>query len=56
MCGSGVTAAGGIGKLLADWIVYGEPIMDLWSLDMRRFLDIHNNTGYLRERAQESYG
>lgn len=36
-CNFGITQAGGVGKYLAEWIVYGEPSIDMWSLDPRRF-------------------
>jgi dimethylglycine dehydrogenase len=36
-CNFGITQAGGVGKYLAEWIVEGEPGMDLSTLDPRRF-------------------
>ena len=33
----GITAAGGAGKVLAEWIVGGEPSMDMLAMDPRRF-------------------
>jgi 4-methylaminobutanoate oxidase (formaldehyde-forming) len=33
----GIAGAGGVGRALAEWIIDGEPSMDLWSLDIRRF-------------------
>jgi len=36
-CNFGITQAGGVGKYLAEWIVDGEPSIDLSSLDPRRF-------------------
>ena len=36
-CNFGITQAGGVGKYLAEWIVEGEPSIDLSSLDPRRF-------------------
>ena len=36
-CNFGITQAGGVGKYLAEWIVEGEPSIDLSTLDPRRF-------------------
>ncbi|MBM3573078.1 MAG: FAD-dependent oxidoreductase, partial [Alphaproteobacteria bacterium] len=57
-CGftSGIAASGGAGRALAEWIVAGEPSMDLWAFDARRFGDHHTGRRYLAERMVESYG
>lgn len=52
----GIEAAGGVGKITADWIVNGEPQMDLWDVDIRRFLGLHNNRLFLRDRMLEVPG
>lgn len=52
----GIASAGGAGKYLAEWIIAGQPTMDLWSVDVRRFMPVHNNRRYLRERASEVLG
>src|SRR3954466_5569941 len=36
-CAHGLAGAGGIGKVMAEWIAGGEPAVDLWSMDVRRF-------------------
>lgn len=56
MCSSGTAAAGGIGKYLSEWITTGESSVNLWSFDVQRFVDLHNNRKFLRERVAESYG
>jgi dimethylglycine dehydrogenase len=33
----GITQAGGLGRYLAEWIVEGQPSIDLWELDPRRY-------------------
>ena len=33
----GIAGAGGIGRQMATWIVDGEPELDLWKMDIRRF-------------------
>jgi glycine cleavage system aminomethyltransferase T/glycine/D-amino acid oxidase-like deaminating enzyme len=51
----GIAAAGGAGKALAEWIVAGEPSMDLWPVDIRRFGAHHRNADWSRERTLEAY-
>ena len=36
-CAHGLAGAGGIGKVMAEWIAEGEPPLDLWHMDVRRF-------------------
>ena len=36
-CAHGIAGAGGIGRQMATWIVDGEPELDLWKMDIRRF-------------------
>ena len=36
-CAHGVSGAGGVGKMMAEWIIDGEPSLDLWEMDIRRF-------------------
>ncbi len=57
-CGftAGIAACGGAGRALAQWIVEGDPGMDLWAFDIRRFGPHHAGTRYLHARAVESYG
>ncbi|HXH03334.1 MAG TPA: FAD-dependent oxidoreductase [Candidatus Competibacteraceae bacterium] len=50
----GITQAGGAGKLLADWIVEGEPEWELWSCDPRRFTG-HVTPAYTLAKAIEVY-
>lgn len=52
----GIAAGGGAGKMLAEWIVHGEPSLDLWPVDIRRFSGYHKSTKYLVERTSEHYG
>jgi dimethylglycine dehydrogenase len=50
----GVTAAGGAGWQLAEWIVEGEPSIDMLGVDPRRF-GPYASRGYLREKNEEAY-
>ena len=36
-CAHGLAGAGGIGKVMGEWIVDGRPEWDVWPLDLRRF-------------------
>ena len=36
-CAHGIAGAGGIGKVMAEWIVEGEPSLDVWHMDINRF-------------------
>ena len=56
MNGKGIAAAGGVGKYLAEWISWGEPSIDMWFLDVRRFTALHNNRRYLQECVSEAVG
>src|ERR1700742_1366924 len=50
----GVTAAGGAGWQLAEWIVEGEPSIDMLGVDPRRF-GPYADKGYLIEKNEEAY-
>ena len=39
----GIASAAGAGKAVAEWIVGGEPPMDLWDVDIRRFAPFQGN-------------
>jgi 4-methylaminobutanoate oxidase (formaldehyde-forming) len=56
-CGftAGIAASGGAGLAMANWIATGDPGMDLWPFDLRRFGKLHNGLAYLRDAAIESY-
>ena len=56
MNSSGVQAAGGIGRYISEWITRGEPSKELWMYDIRRFVDLHNNKKFLRDRVKETVG
>ena len=52
----GLQSAGGIGRVLSDWIRHGHPPADLWEVDARRNQPFQRNRKYLRERVSESLG
>jgi 4-methylaminobutanoate oxidase (formaldehyde-forming) len=53
---AGIANAGGAGRLLAEWMIGGEPSVDLGDVDIRRFAGFHGNRAYLRERTVETLG
>ena len=52
----GIASAGGAGKALAEWMVQGEPTLDLWPVDIRRFGDFNANENWLPDRISEVLG
>jgi 4-methylaminobutanoate oxidase (formaldehyde-forming) len=52
----GIASGGGAGKVLAQWIVDGEPPFDLWPVDIRRFGSPHSDVDWVRRRTLELYG
>ena len=50
----GITAAGGAGWQLAEWIVDGEPTIDMLGVEPRRFGD-YATKDYLVEKNEEAY-
>ncbi|HVO55022.1 MAG TPA: FAD-dependent oxidoreductase [Solirubrobacterales bacterium] len=54
-CAHGLAGAGGIGKVVAEWIVEGEPSLDLWHMDVRRFGAQYRSPAYTHARIQENY-
>ncbi len=50
----GITAAGGAGWQLAEWIVDGEPTIDMLGVEPRRFGD-YATKRYLVEKNEEAY-
>jgi 4-methylaminobutanoate oxidase (formaldehyde-forming) len=54
-CAHGIAGAGGMGRAMAEWIVDGEPSLDLWKMDLRRFGDAYRNRDYSLARTVEVY-
>ena len=52
----GIAAGGGAGRMVAEWIVEGEPSLNIWPLDIRRFGQYHRSLKYNVERTKEIYG
>ncbi len=54
-CAHGLAGAGGVGKVMAEWIAGGEPSMDLWQMDVRRFGAQYRSPSYTLKRVLETY-
>jgi len=52
----GIAAGGGAGRMMAEWIIEGEPSLDIWPLDIRRFGPHHRSRSFNVERTREIYG
>ena len=54
-CAHGLAGAGGMGWQVAEWIVNGEPSLDLWHMDSRRFGRQYRSQAFTLARATEIY-
>jgi glycine cleavage system T protein len=54
-CAHGLAGAGGMGRLLAEWIVDGTPSLDVWQMDSRRFGGPYRSREYTLARSKEIY-
>ena len=52
----GIASAGGAGQALAEWILTGDPGLDLPANDIRRFARFNGNNRWLRDRVGEVLG
>src|SRR5438128_4591965 len=54
-CAHGLAGAGGMGKLVAEWLVEGVPSLDVWEMDSRRFGRHYASREYTLARSLEVY-
>jgi glycine cleavage system aminomethyltransferase T/glycine/D-amino acid oxidase-like deaminating enzyme len=54
-CAHGLAGAGGMGQLVAEWIVEGVPSLDVWEMDSRRFGAAYASQRYTLARTLEVY-
>jgi 4-methylaminobutanoate oxidase (formaldehyde-forming) len=54
-CAHGLAGAGGMGKLVAEWIVEGLPSLDVWEMDSRRFGAHYASRQHTLARTTEIY-
>ncbi len=52
----GILSSAGVGMAMAEWIVAGQPTMDLSEIDIARFHPFQSNRRYLHDRLTESPG
>jgi 4-methylaminobutanoate oxidase (formaldehyde-forming) len=52
----GIAASGGVGKVVAQWILDRHPPVDLADVDIRRALPFQSNRRYLHDRTIETLG
>ncbi|AMO23160.1 FAD-dependent oxidoreductase [Ramlibacter solisilvae] len=53
---AGIANSGGAGRLMAEWILAGEPGQDVWEVDIRRFAPFTGNRRALAQRTGETLG
>jgi glycine cleavage system aminomethyltransferase T/glycine/D-amino acid oxidase-like deaminating enzyme len=54
-CAHGIAGAGGIGRVVAEWIVDGGPSFDVSHMDINRFGPQYRSPGYTLARTVENY-
>ncbi len=54
-CAHGIAGAGGVGQVMAAWIVGGRAPMDLWRMDIRRFGDHYADRSHTLAQTVETY-
>ena len=54
-CAHGIAGSGGMGQLLAQWIIDGQPGLDTWEMDSRRFGPQYASRGFALARTTEVY-
>ncbi|HET7420206.1 MAG TPA: FAD-dependent oxidoreductase [Candidatus Dormibacteraeota bacterium] len=54
-CAHGLAGAGGMGRLVAEWIDQGSPEIDAWEMDSRRFGRAYVSRDYTLTRTYEVY-
>jgi len=54
-CVHGLAGAGGVGRIMAEWITSGEPDEDVSGMDVRRFGAQYRSRRYARTRALDGY-
>ena len=51
----GITAAGGSGKHIAEWIIEGSPSIDMMGVDPRRFSAAQSSRDFIKAKNEECY-
>jgi 4-methylaminobutanoate oxidase (formaldehyde-forming) len=54
-CAHGIAGAGGVGRVMSEWLLDGEPSFDTWKMDIRRFGAQYRSRDFACARAVEVY-
>ncbi|MGI8336782.1 GcvT family protein [Actinomadura scrupuli] len=54
-CAHGIAGAGGIGQVMASWVLDGDPGLDVWHMDVRRFGAHYRSPSYTLKKTTENY-
>ncbi len=54
-CAHGIAGAGGVGRVMAEWILNGRAPLDLWRMDLRRFGAHYADRAHTLAQAVETY-
>jgi 4-methylaminobutanoate oxidase (formaldehyde-forming) len=54
-CAHGIAGAGGMGMVMANWVLDGDPGFDAWEMDVRRFGAQYRSPSYTLARVTENY-
>jgi 4-methylaminobutanoate oxidase (formaldehyde-forming) len=54
-CAHGIAGAGGIGQVMAEWVLDGSPSLDVWHMDIRRFGPAYASPSYTLAKTVETY-
>ena len=54
-CAHGIAGAGGVGRVMSEWLLDSEPSFDTWRMDIRRFGAQYRNREFACARAVEVY-
>jgi len=54
-CAHGIAGAGGIGQVMAEWVLEGSPSLDVWHMDIRRFGPAYGSPAHTLARTVETY-
>ncbi len=52
---NGFGMSGGLGRVFAEWMVHGEPSIDMTPFDIRRFGEHYRDRAFVTERGRETY-
>ena len=52
---AGFLQGGGVGKSLAEWMIYGEPEADVYGMDVARYGQFAENKQYIKETTGQFY-